>query len=167
MRNIVTIIAAHALRLILGLERHYKNHDQSRPGTPGGTGPQKLRKGKESFLRELDRFCKVMTYGTLGTACIAALIAALAYPDKWDASQAQIAAVYLTLFIGSNKAFNAKPMYGRRSLGAIATFTGIGLLPATIIHVAVAQIEPGNNAHIGTLKGYAYVVDCLRRHQKS
>ena len=157
MRNIVQIIAAHALRLVLGLERHYKKHDQVVRVPPGEPIPRNSERAKRVLLRKPERFCRVMTYGTLGSACIVALIAALAMPDEIDTFEAQIAAVYLTLLIGSNKAFNAKPMCGHRSLGAIATFTGVGLLPATIIHVAVAQIEPGNNAHIGTLKGYAYV----------
>ena len=103
------------------------------------------------------KYCRVMIYGTLGTACIVGLIAALAVPDKLDTFEAQIAAVYLTLLIGSNKAFNAKPIFGHRILGAITAFTGTGLLPATIIHVAVAQIGPGQNEHVGTLTGYAIV----------
>ena len=93
----------------------------------------------------------------LGSACIAGLIVALAAPDELDVIEAQIAAVYLTLLIGSNKAFNAKPICGHRILGAIATFTGVGLLPATIIHVAIAQIEPGQNAHVETLMDYGIV----------
>ena len=98
-----------------------------------------------------------MVYGTLGTACIVSLAAALAIPDKLDTVEAQIAAVYLTFLIGSIKAFNAKPVCGNQILGAIATFTGTGLLPATIIHVAIAQIGPGQNTHVGTLVGYAVV----------
>ena len=96
------------------------------------------------------KYCRVMIYGTLGTGCIAALIVALAYPDKWDTFEAQIAALYLVLLIGSNKAFNAKRIFGRQILGAFAMFTGTGLLPATIIHVALAQIEPGQVAHTWT-----------------
>ena len=103
------------------------------------------------------KYCRVMIYGTLGSACIVGLIAALAVPDKLDTFEAQIAAVYLTLLIGSNKAFNAKPIYGHRILGTLTAFTGAGLLPATIIHVAIAQIEPGQNAHLGTLMGYGIV----------
>ena len=110
----------------------------------------------EKFGR-VERFCRAMIYGTLGTACIAALITALAQPDEFDGSEAQIAAVYLALLVGSNKAFNAKSIYGRRSLGAFAMFTGAGLLPSAIIHVAIAQIEPGQNAHLGTLIGYGMV----------
>ena len=109
------------------------------------------------MLSTSKKYCRVMIYGTLGTACIAALIVALASPDKWDTFEAQIAAVYLTLLIGSNKAFNAKPIYGHRTLGTITTFTGVGLLPATIIHVAIAQVEPGQNAHLVTLTGYGIV----------
>ena len=111
---------------------------------------------REKFGR-VERFCRAIVYGTLGTACIAALITALAQPDEFDGAEAQIAAVYLVLLVGSNKAFNAKSIYGRRLLGAFATFTGTGLLPATIIHVAIAQIEPGQNAHLGTLIGYGIV----------
>lgn len=98
-----------------------------------------------------------MVYGTLGTACAAGLIVALGQPDKLDVVEAQIAAIYLTLLVGSHKAFNAKSIFGCRSLGAFATFMGTGLLPATIIHVAIAQIEPGQNAHLGTLIGYVVV----------
>ena len=103
------------------------------------------------------KYCRVMVYGTLGTACIAGLIVALADPDKFDVVEAQIAAVYLTLLIGSNKAFNAKPIFDHRLLVAIAMFAGTGLLPATIIHVAIAQIEPGQTAHLETLMGYGIV----------
>ena len=71
---------------------------------------------------------RVMVYGALGTACVLALILALAAPDELDVSEAQVAAVYLTILIGSNKTFNAKPIYGRRKLGAIATFIGTGFL---------------------------------------
>ena len=99
------------------------------------------------------KYCRVMIYGTLGSACIVGLIAALAVPDKLDTFEAQIAAVYLTLLIGSNKAFNAKPIYGHRILGTLTAFTGAGLLPATIIHVAIAQIEPGQNAHLNQYQG--------------
>ena len=99
-----------------------------------------------------------MVYGTFGTACIAGLIAALAMPDHLDAGEAQIAAVYLTLLIGSNKAFNAQPLWGFRPLGVIAAFVGTGLLPATIIHVALAEIEPGQSDHAGTLLGHGAVV---------
>ena len=96
----------------------------------------------------------MMIYGTLGTACILALIVALGMPDEFDVSEAQIAALYLALLIGSNKAFNAKPVFGSRILGAITTFTGTGLLPATIIHVALAQIEPGKSAHLEFLMSF-------------
>ena len=109
------------------------------------------------MLTTPEKYCRAMAYGTLGTACTISLIAALASPDELDLFEAQIAAVYLTLLIGSNKAFNAKPIYGTRVLGAIATFVGTGMTPATIIHVAVAQIEPGQSAHLGTLMGYAIV----------
>ena len=120
------------------------------------------------MLTTREKFCRVLTYGALGTACIAGLIAALAVPDYLDAVEAQLAGVYLVLLIGSNKAFNAKPICGYRMLGAIATFTGAGLLPATIIHVAivqvvmaevaVVQIEPVPNAHVEALKGHAMVL---------
>ena len=109
------------------------------------------------MLTTPDKYARVMIYGTLGTACIASLVAALAMPDNLDAFEAQIAAVYLTFLIGSNKAFNAKPVCGSRILGAVTTFAGADLLPATIIHVAIAQIEPGQNAHATTLAGYGMV----------
>lgn len=99
-----------------------------------------------------------MVYGTFGTACVTGLIAALAIPDSLDTSEAQIAAVYLTLLVGSNKAVNAKPLCGVRLLGVIAAFVGTGLLPATIIHVALAEIEPGQSDHVGTLIGHAMVL---------
>ena len=83
------------------------------------------------MLSTLEKYCKMMTYGSLGTACILALIVALGMPNEFDVSEAQISALYLALLIGSNKAFNAKPVFGCRILGAIATFTGTGLLPAT------------------------------------
>ena len=97
-------------------------------------------------------------YSTFGTGCGLALIAALAMPDSLDAGEAQIAATYLTLLIGSNKAFNAKPLCGFRWLGAVAAFVGTGLLPATIIHVALAQTEPGQSNHLGTLFGHGIVL---------
>ena len=109
------------------------------------------------MVSTLEKYCKMMIYGTLGTACILALIAALGMPDEIDVSEAQIAALYLAILIGSNKAFNAKPVFGSRILGAIAAFTGTGLLPATIIHVALAQIEPGQSAHLETLKSFGIV----------
>lgn len=105
------------------------------------------------MLSTIEKYCKMMIYGTLGTACILALIAAVGMPSEFDVSEAQIAALYLAILIGSNKAFNAKPAFGNRILGAIATFTGAGLLPATIIHVALAQIAPGQSAHVDTLIG--------------
>ena len=104
-----------------------------------------------------EKFFRVMVYGTLGVACIAGLIAAIAQPDKLDVLEVQLAAVYLTLLVGSIKAFNAKPIFGFRSLGVLATFTGTGLLPATIIHVAVAQIELGHISHSVTLIGHGIV----------
>ena len=110
------------------------------------------------MLSTLEKYCKMMTYGSLGTACILALIVALGMPNEFDVSEAQISALYLALLIGSNKAFNAKPVFGCRILGAIATFTGTGLLPATIIHVALAQIEPGQSAHLETLMGFGIVI---------
>ena len=109
------------------------------------------------MLSTLEKYCKMMTYSTLGTACILALIAALGMPGEFDVSEGQIAALYLALLIGSNKAFNAKPVFGNRILGAMATFTGTGLLPATIIHVALAEIEPGQSAHLETLIGFGIV----------
>ena len=109
------------------------------------------------MLSTPQKWLRVMIYGTLGTACILALIVALAVPDILDALEAQIAAVYLTLLIGFNKAFNAKPIYGHRILGTVATFTGIGLLTATIIYVALAQIAPGQSAHLATLFGFVIV----------
>ena len=120
------------------------------------------------MLTTAEKFCKVLIYGALGTACIAGLIVALAYPDHLDAIEAQLAGVYLALLIGSNKAFNAKPICGYRMLGAIATFTGAGLSPATIIHVAIVQVvmaevavvqtEPVHNAHVAALQGHALVL---------
>ena len=109
------------------------------------------------MLSTPQKYLRVMIYGTLGTACILALIVALAVPDILDALEAQIAAVYLTLLIGFNKAFNAKPIYGHRILGTVATFTGIGLLTATIIYVALAQIAPGQSAHLETSIGFVIV----------
>ena len=109
------------------------------------------------MLTTPEKYCRSMVYGTLAIACMISLIAALASPDEFDAFEAQIAAVYLTLLIGSNKVFNAKPIYGLRVPAAIAAFAGTGMLPAMIIHVAVAQIEPGQNAHLGTLMGYGIV----------
>ena len=96
-------------------------------------------------------------YGTLDPASILALIMALAAPDRWDAIEAQVAAVYLTLLIGSNKAFNAKSVFGHQKLGSLAAFIATGLLPATIIYVAVAQIEPDQSAHLATLYGFGVV----------
>ena len=110
------------------------------------------------MLTTPEKWCRVMVYGTFGTACITGLIAALAMPDSLDTAEAQIAAVYLTLLIGSNKAFNAQPLLGFRTFGVIAAFVGTGLLPATIIHVALAEIEPGRSDHAGTLLGYGIVV---------
>ena len=112
-----------------------------------------FRKGELELLSTPEKYCRVMIYGTLSTGCIVALIAALAIPDKWDTFEAQIAALYLVLLIGSNKAFNAKRIFGRQILGAFAMFTGTGLLPATIIHVALAQIEPGQATHVDNLVG--------------
>ncbi len=100
---------------------------------------------------------RVIVYGTLGASCLVALIVALAVPDEFDVGESQIAAVYLTLLIGSNKAFNAKPLCRHQGLGAIAVFIGAGLVPAAIVHVALAQLEPGQNAHSGTLLGYGIV----------
>ena len=97
-------------------------------------------------------------YGTFGTACVLALFAALAIPDSLDAAEAQIAAVYLALLVGSNKAFNAKPLCGVQLLGVTAAFVGTGLLPATIIHVALAEIDPGQSDHVGTLMGHTIVL---------
>ena len=110
------------------------------------------------MLKTPKKFPRVMVYGTFGTACVTGLIAALAIPDSLDAAEAQIAAVYLTLLVGSNKAFNAKPLCGVQLLGVIAAFVGTGLLPATIIHVALAEIEPGQSDHVGTLMGHAIVL---------
>lgn len=103
------------------------------------------------------KVCRVIVYGTLGTACFVALLAALAIPDEFDVFEAQIAAVYLALIIGSNKTFNAKPIFGSRILGMVAMLISHGLLPATIIHVALAQIESGQSAHWETLIGYGMV----------
>ena len=110
----------------------------------------------------------MMIYGTLGLACITGLIVAVAIPDHLDAIEAQLAGVYLALLIGSNKAFNAKPICGHRTLGAIATFTGTGLLPAAIIHVAIVQVvmteaaivqaESVPNVHVAALKGHVMVL---------
>ena len=104
------------------------------------------------------KLSRVMVYGIFGTACIAGLIAALAMPDHRDAAEAQIAAVYLALLIGSNKAFNAQPLWGFRPLGVIAAFVGTGLLPATLIHVTLAKIAPGQSDHAGLLLGHGMVV---------
>ena len=82
---------------------------------------------------------------------------ALANPDEFDVSESQVAAVYLALLIGSNKVFNSTPICGHRILGAIATFTGAGLLPATIVYVALANIEPCQSAHLQTLFGFGIV----------
>ena len=154
----ITNKEVEALKLIANRLPHRRQ--TGRPAVndpePRLKGEQRVVTTRKEFCR-VERFCRAMAYGTLGTACIAALIAALAIPDKYDLFEAQIAAVYLVLLVGSNKAFNAKSIYGRRSLGAFAAFTGTGLLPATIIHVAIAQIEPGQTAHLGTVIGYVMV----------
>ena len=75
-----------------------------------------FRKGEQRLLTTSKKYCRAMIYGTLGTACIAGLIVALVEPDQFDVIEAQIAAVYLTLLIGSNKAFNAKPIFDHRLL---------------------------------------------------
>ena len=106
------------------------------------------------MLSTPQKYLRVVIYGTLGADCIFALIAALAIPDIWDASEAEIAALYLVLLLGSNSAFNAKPIFDCRMLGAIAAFTSHGLLPAAMIHVVLAQVEPGQNAHLETLRGF-------------
>ena len=113
---------------------------------------------EDNVLAYIGKYCKVFIYSTLGVACIASLIAALAFPDAIDTYEAQMAAVYLTLLIGSNKAFNAQAICGHQILGSIGTFIGTGFLPATIIHVAVAQIAPGQNKHTGTLIDYLLIV---------
>ena len=100
---------------------------------------------------------RVMIYGTLGTACVLALIMALAAPDEYDISESQTAAVCLALLVGSNKAFNAKPIFGHRMLGAMATFIGTGFLPATIVYVALANQESGQSVHLATLFGFGVV----------
>ena len=100
---------------------------------------------------------RVVIYGTLGTDCILALIAALGIPDTWDVSEAEIAALYLVILIGSNSAFNAKPIFDYRMLGAIAAFTAHGLLPAAMIHVVLAQVEPGQSVHLETLRSFGIV----------
>ena len=110
------------------------------------------------MLKTPKKFPRVMVYGTFGTACVLALIVALAIPDNLDAAEGQIAATYLTLLIGSNKAFNAKPLCGIQWLGTVATFAGTGLLPATIIHITLAEIEPGQSNHLGTLFGHGIVI---------
>ena len=104
------------------------------------------------------KFRRVMVYGTLGTGCFLGLVAALAIQDALNNAEAQIAAVYLAILVGSNKAFNAKPLCGSQSLGSAAAFVGTGLLPATIIHVALAEIEPGRSDHLGILLGHAIVL---------
>ena len=119
---------------------------------PGFSGKETLK-----LLTTPEKYGRVMVYGTLATACIVSLVVALAIPDKLVIVESQIAAIYLTFLIGSNKAFNAKSVFGSRILGAIMMFIGTGLLPATIIHVAIAQIEPDQSAHAGTLVGYAIV----------
>ena len=105
----------------------------------------------------LEKFCKVMVYGTLGLSCGAALAAAILIPGELDVHESEIAAVYLALLIGAKKAFNAEPILGNKIVGAIATFAGAGLLPAAIINVAVAQIGEGQSEYVGTLIGYGYV----------
>ena len=122
------------------------------------TSPTSLRPGKAAQLKVIrgidnayDTREIVQSHGVwhlrnslyCGTHC------SLAMPDHLDTGEAQIAAVYLTLLIGSNKAFNAQPLWGFRPLGVIAAFVGTGLLPATIIHVALAEIEPGQSDHAG------------------
>ena len=98
-----------------------------------------------------------MIYGTLGLACAAALVTALAYPDALDVFEANLAAIYFTLIIGTNKTLNAKPICGRKTIGMISTFIAAAAVPATIIHVTIAQISPGQNEHIGTFTGYLVV----------
>ena len=109
------------------------------------------------MLSTPQKYFRVVIYGTLGTDCILALIAALGIPDIWDVSEAEIAALYLVLLIGSNSAFNAKPIFDYRKLGVIAAFTAHGLLPAAMIHVVLAEIEPGQSAHLETLQSFGIV----------
>ena len=108
-------------------------------------------------MKTSERYARVIVYGSLGYACIAALVAALAIPDRNDVSESQIATIYLTLLVGSNKAFNARCLFGRRSIGALSSFVATGLLPATVIYVALAQIEPGASAHLANLAGFGLV----------
>ena len=104
------------------------------------------------------KFWRVFIYGTLGTACIISLIAALTIPDWQNLAEAQIAAVYLALLIGSQKGFNAKPFLGHQMPSSIAMFTTTGILPAAIIHVAIAELTPGQPDHLGTLAGHSMVI---------
>ena len=113
--------------------------------------------GEGTMLSTPQKYLRVVVYSTLGTDCILALIAALGLPDIWDASEAEIAALYLALLAGTNSAFNSKPIFGCRMLGAIAAFTAHGLLPAAMIHVVLAEIEPGQSAHLATLQSLGIV----------
>ena len=108
--------------------------------TPEGNkrGAMKKRDADDTQLRKMttiQKYSRVIIYGTLGVGCALALTAALAIPDRQNVHEGQIAAVYLALLIGSHKAFNAKPILNCRVLGSSATFTAIGLVPAMIIHV--------------------------------
>ena len=120
----------------------------------------KLRK-----MTTIQKYSRVIIYGTLygtlGFGCTLALTAALVIPDWQDVYEAQIAAVYLALLVGSHKAFNAKPILNCRVLGSGTTFTAIGLVPAMIIHVALAEIKPGQPEHLGTLIGHGLVLGII------
>ena len=109
-------------------------------------------------MTTIQKYSRVIIYGTLGLACTLSLTAALAIPDQ-NVYEAQIAAVYLALLVGSHKAFNAKPILNCRVLGSSATFTAIGLVPTMIIHVALAEIEPSQPEHLGTLIGHGLVLE--------
>ena len=110
-------------------------------------------------MTTIQKYSRVIIYGTLGLACTLALTAALAIPSWHNVYEAQIAAVYLALLVGSHKAFNAKPILNCRVLGSSATFTAIGLVPAMIIHVALAEIEPSQPEHLGTLIEHGLVLE--------
>ena len=116
----------------------------------------KLRK-----MTTIQKYSQVIIYGTLGLACTLSLTAALVIPDRQNVYEGQMAAVYLALLIGSHKAFNAKPILNCRVLGSSATFTAIVLVPAMIIHVALAEIEPGQPEHLGTLIGHGLVLGLI------
>ena len=80
---------------------------------------------------------RAVVYGALCAACAATLFAALALPDGLEGSEAQVATIYLTLLLGSKQAFNASAIRGIRLLGPAATLMGTGVVPASILHMAL------------------------------